>query len=153
MVKTHTHYKERLEKIDQENIGQKKNQTYIDEDQTRSLDTVGAIVLDRSGHMATAVSSGGILLKHSGRVGHASFFGCGCWLEEDSHNHEQHSMAACTTGCGEYIIKTLFAKECVEHIKNNLQDPNYKLKDFFDKKFFSKNFFSIRTIQISYRLK
>ena len=30
-----------------------------------------------NGNLASAVSSGGILLKHPGRVGHASFFGCG----------------------------------------------------------------------------
>jgi len=147
MIKTHNYYKERLNKLEKESIAQQKEQltTDQDEDQTRSLDTVGAIVLDRSGHLATAVSSGGILLKHSGRVGHASFFGCGCWLEEDENNlnnHEQCSIAACTTGCGEYIIKTLFAKECVAHIKNNLHDPNYKLKEFFDKKIFSMSFLS-----------
>ena len=43
----------------------------------KKIDTVGAIVLDIYGNLASAVSSGGILLKHPGRVGHASFFGCG----------------------------------------------------------------------------
>lgn len=33
-------------------------------------DTVGAVALDKTGHVAATVSSGGNWLKHSGRVGH-----------------------------------------------------------------------------------
>jgi hypothetical protein len=78
---------------------------------------VGAIVLDYKGNFASAVSSGGILLKHPGRVGHASMFGCGCWVqneqeEVDDHDNEKayldkkqkHSVAICTTGCGQFHI-------------------------------------------------
>lgn len=113
-------------------------------DSTRSLDTVGAIVLDQSGHFASAISSGGILLKLPGRVGHASFFGCGCWVQEDedleksSDTSESNSLAICTTGCGEYIIKTLFAKQCVDHILAHKNEADYNLNQFFTQKFFSK---------------
>ena len=46
-------------------------------------------------------------------------------------------------GCGEYIIKTLFAKECADHIFANKKETDYKLTEFFHKKFFSKIDFRI----------
>ena len=47
------------------------------------LDTVGAVCVDHSGCVASAVSSGGLVLKHSGRVGQAAVYGCGCWAENN----------------------------------------------------------------------
>ena len=118
-------------------------------DETISLDTVGAIVLDKRGCLASAVSSGGILLKYPGRIGHSSMFGCGCWVDEtssesfDENGGDKQSIAVCTTGCGEYIIKTLFAKECAEHILRNKDETEYNLNEFFKKKFFSNYFEAI----------
>ena len=109
----------------------------IDKSTTKMLDTVGAIVLDSNGNFASAVSSGGILLKHPGRVGHASIYGCGCWVSEnDHHDNNQQKIAICTTGCGEHIMKTLFSKECADFMFNNDNDAT-TLKDFMDKRFFS----------------
>lgn len=39
------------------------------EDGSRCLDTVGAVVVDLEGNVAAAVSSGGLAMKHPGRVG------------------------------------------------------------------------------------
>ena len=47
----------------------------------RVTDTVGVVVMDRRGRVASTVSSGGIALKQPGRVGQASCFGCGCWAQ------------------------------------------------------------------------
>lgn len=67
-------------------------------------------------------------------------YGCGCWVEneETAITNEKNSIAICTTGCGEYIIKTLFAKECADHILRNNNVTNYSIDEFFKKKFFSK---------------
>ncbi|KAL0956396.1 hypothetical protein HGRIS_002543 [Hohenbuehelia grisea] len=51
------------------------------QEQNAHMDTVGAVALDSVDGMAAGVSSGGILLKHPGRVGEAAIFGAGCWAE------------------------------------------------------------------------
>lgn len=41
----------------------------LQENDSGTLDTVGAVVVDHEGNVAAAVSSGGLALKHPGRVG------------------------------------------------------------------------------------
>ena len=61
-------------------------------DESTLHDTVGAVVYD--GHdMASAVSSGGVWLKHSGRVGEAAMFGAGCWASRCDGNAEKRAWA------------------------------------------------------------
>ncbi|XP_068149690.1 threonine aspartase 1 [Drosophila tropicalis] len=74
---------------------------------TAALDTVGAVCVDASGQTAAGCSSGGILLKVPGRVGQAASYGAGCWATDT----DDLSIATCTTGNGEYLMKTLLAKE------------------------------------------
>ena len=66
-------------------------------------DTVGVVVLDRSGQVASTVSSGGIALKQPGRVGQASCFGCGCWAQRPIQENI-NSTAVSTTGTVLYIL-------------------------------------------------
>lgn len=73
------------------------------------LDTVGAVVIDSNGNSAAGCSSGGLILKMSGRIGQAACYGAGCWATKD----ENKAMATCTTGNGEYLMKTLLAREIV----------------------------------------
>lgn len=70
MIKSHRHYKQKLDNFHQNNLVQ-ENARNKSQDEAL-LDTVGAVCIDRDGNIASAVSSGGILLKHPGRVGHAS---------------------------------------------------------------------------------
>ncbi|XP_067644471.1 threonine aspartase 1 [Eurosta solidaginis] len=72
-----------------------------------SLDTVGAVCVDSAGNTAAGCSSGGLLLKVSGRVGQAATYGAGCWATSSN----DIAVATCTTGNGEYLMKTLLAKE------------------------------------------
>eukprot|EP00731_Ephydatia_muelleri_P016851 Em0009g1275a len=81
-----------------------------------ALDTVGAICLDSYGEVAAGVSSGGISLKFPGRVGQAALYGCGCWAD-NSLAGDTRGVACSTSGVGEYIIKTLLARECCQCVQ------------------------------------
>ncbi|KAM7431059.1 taspase [Porites harrisoni] len=75
-----------------------------------SMDTVGAVCMDRDGQLCAGASSGGVVYKVPGRIGQAAIFGSGCWAT--SHDANDVGVACCTSGCGEHLIKTLLAKEC-----------------------------------------
>ncbi len=78
------------------------------------LDTVGVLCIDSKGNVCSGLSSGGIALKHPGRVGQAATFGSGCWAQNGNDNTP--SVACCTTGCGEHIMRTLLAKACCDSL-------------------------------------
>lgn len=97
---------------------------------TSALDTVGALAIDDEGNVAAGCSSGGIILKLSGRIGQASSYGAGSWAQKIG----SHSVAACTTGNGEYLIKTLLAREiCIDLM--DCECPTTKLNETFAEKF------------------
>lgn len=73
-----------------------------------AMDTVGAVAIDMDNNFACAISSGGLWLKQSGRLGQASVPGAGCWCD--------NSSAVVTTGVGEYLTSTLFAKKFHEKL-------------------------------------
>lgn len=82
------------------------------------LDTVGAVCVDSSGVVAAAASSGGVSLKHSGRVGQAASFASGVWAAVDDRDASVPSVAVCTSGCGEHLIRTQLAKTVAESLKD-----------------------------------
>jgi len=70
-------------------------------------DTVGAVALDQEGHMAAGASTGGISLKHPGRVGDSPIPGAGYYAED--------GLGACTaTGIGETILLGMVCRKVVE---------------------------------------
>ncbi|CAO1303956.1 unnamed protein product [Diamesa hyperborea] len=94
------------------------------------LDTVGCVVIDDNGVIASGCSSGGIVLKLSGRVGQAATYGAGCW----SQNIGTQTIGTCTTGNGEYLMKTLLAREICTNLANS-DCPTTKLSQVFNEKF------------------
>lgn len=75
----------------------------------QSHDTVGAVALDRNGHIAAATSTGGTLGKTPGRVGDSSLIGCGCYADN-------LSAAVSCTGWGEPIMKLVLAKWAADKV-------------------------------------
>lgn len=68
-----------------------------------SLETVGAVALDKKGNVAAATSTGGIPLKLPGRIGDSPLIGCGTYADNQS--------GACSaTGIGEIAIRLVLAK-------------------------------------------
>lgn len=102
--KTYEHYRKNVEQY--ENTFNTK---------VTALDTVGAVAVDSSGNCVAGCSSGGLILKISGRIGQAASYGAGCWAEKNANK----SFATCTTGNGEYLMKTLLAREIVAGLKNH----------------------------------
>lgn len=84
----------------------------------KKLDTVGAICVDAAGNVASACSSGGIILKHPGRVGQAAVWGCGVWAR-NGKNDPDCSVATSTSGCGEHLISTTLARSIAEGISSS----------------------------------
>ena len=65
--------------------------------------TVGAVALDRRGHIAAATSTGGMTNKRWGRIGDAPIIGSGTWADE--------GCGVSGTGWGEFYIRTAAAHD------------------------------------------
>eukprot|EP00051_Salpingoeca_urceolata_P032513 m.16104 g.16104 ORF g.16104 m.16104 type:complete len:452 (-) comp5161_c0_seq2:26-1381(-) len=97
-------------------------------------DTVGAVCVDATGNIASGVSSGGIAVKRSGRVGQAASFGAGCW----ACRKNGRAVGTCTTGNGESLIKSLLAMRTAEDMAetddDDLAGPD-RLRASFERRF------------------
>ncbi len=67
-----------------------------------SLGTVGAVAIDQNGNLAAATSTGGLLFKHTGRIGDTPLIGAGTYADNEG-------AAVSTTGLGEFFIRTATA--------------------------------------------
>uniref|UniRef100_A0A2K6KWG6 Threonine aspartase 1 n=1 Tax=Rhinopithecus bieti TaxID=61621 RepID=A0A2K6KWG6_RHIBE len=115
----------------------KRRQSSEKENDSGTLDTVGAVVVDHEGNVAAAVSSGGLALKHPGRVGQAALYGCGCWAE-NTGAHNPYSTAVSTSGCGEHLVRTILARECSHALQ--AEDAHQALLETMQNKFISSPF-------------
>ena len=74
-------------------------------DRSGVQDTVGAVAIDETGHVAAGVSSGGAWLKSEGRIGEAAIYGAGCWAEESFERPASGAWGAgaSVSGVGEQV--------------------------------------------------
>lgn len=69
--------------------------------------TVGAVALDRDGHVAAATSTGGVMPKRDGRIGDSAIIGAGTYADDAAG-------AASCTGTGEVIMRFGLAKRATD---------------------------------------
>ncbi|EWY86248.1 hypothetical protein FOYG_10849 [Fusarium oxysporum NRRL 32931] len=80
-------------------------------------DTIGAIAIDDRGQIAAGSSSGGIGMKHRGRLGPAALVGVGTAVVPcDDEDEDQVAVAAVTSGTGEHMATTMASQRCAERI-------------------------------------
>ena len=82
-----------------------KQAIFLDHSQTneRKLGTVGAVARDKSGNLAAATSTGGVVNQRCGRVGDSAIIGAGTFADNAS-------CAISCTGVGEHFLRTSLAK-------------------------------------------
>ncbi|KAL8949466.1 MAG: hypothetical protein Q9222_004432 [Ikaeria aurantiellina] len=80
-------------------------------------DTVGAIAIDALGNIAAGSSSGGIGMKHRGRIGPAALVGVGtAVIPVEGDDPDKTSVATVTSGTGEHMATTMAASTCANRL-------------------------------------
>ncbi len=83
--------------------------TSLDLAEHSSYGTVGAVALDRRGHLAAATSTGGLVNQLPGRVGDTPVIGAGTWADR--------SCAVSATGKGDVFARIAFARRVADLIE------------------------------------
>ncbi|MDL1894028.1 hypothetical protein FBQ87_14260, partial [Sphingobacteriales bacterium CHB3] len=81
------------------------------------LDTVGAVVLDKAGNIASGTSTGGTPNKFPGRVGDSPIIGAGTYADNSVGG-------VSSTGWGEALIKVVMAKSVLDFMERNGGNPS-----------------------------
>lgn len=79
-------------------------------------DTVGAVAIDKKGHIASGTSTGGTPNKHPGRVGDSPLIGAGTYADNSIGG-------VSTSGWGEAMISVVMAKTVVDLMERHDGDP------------------------------
>lgn len=87
--------------------------------------TIGAVARDRSGNLAAATSTGGIVNKRGGRVGDSPIIGAGVYADNAT-------CAVSATGHGEDFMRSVFAKTVAAAIEFRGLDATAALAYGFD---------------------
>ncbi len=72
--------------------------------------TVGAVALDREGHVAAATSTGGLTGKRWGRIGDSPIIGAGAYADD-------RGCAVSATGAGEFFLRVGVAHEICAQLR------------------------------------
>ena len=114
-------------------------------------DTVGAIAIDCLGNIAAGSSSGGIGMKHRGRVGPAALVGIGtAVLPIEPTDETKLCVATVTSGTGEHMATTMAAGSCASRLYSNTyrgsdggiesaDDDDHAIRSFVEKDFMGSN--------------
>lgn len=94
----------------------------VDDKEDAITDTVGAVAVDTYGNIACGASSGGIGMKHRGRIGPAALVGIGAAvIPVDEADSERTTVATVTSGTGEHMGTTMAAVTCSDRIYHNVR--------------------------------
>lgn len=98
-----SHRREQLEKAQRAERDGRAAMRDSDSDAPPYFGTVGAVALDRHGHIAAATSTGGMTNKRWGRIGDSPIIGAGTWADE--------RCGVSGTGWGEFYIRNAVAHD------------------------------------------
>jgi L-asparaginase / beta-aspartyl-peptidase len=86
------------QQAEEKEAAKKKSSSLPPSDPDRTYGTVGAVALDRHGHVAAGTSTGGMTNKRHGRIGDSPIIGAGTYADD-------RSCGISCTGHGEYFIR------------------------------------------------
>jgi L-asparaginase / beta-aspartyl-peptidase len=89
--------------------------------QIEGHDTVGVVVIDMKGSIASGTTTGGITAKAVGRVGDSPLIGCGAVADSELGG-------VSTTGHGEPIMKVMLAKDVLNRVEFQEQLGSYDVR-------------------------
>ncbi|MEA9481556.1 isoaspartyl peptidase/L-asparaginase [Xanthomonas campestris] len=100
---------QQLQKARKAEAGDRQAQAALDLETAKHFGTVGALALDRDGHLAAGTSAGGMTNKRYGRVGDAPIIGAGTYANTQ--------CAVSGTGWGEFYIRAVAAYDICARMK------------------------------------